>query len=160
VVGISNLNKRFLSYAVLLITISVMMDISAIAFAEGSSSSKSNRNDDEPPSLVVDNTPGTVNTGGELTFSANFTDNVSVVAVWVNYTYDSIRFHNSSMNNIFGETWSLTIIVNISATDIDYYFHFNDSANNTNTSATVTIDIIDTIPPVANAGEDKGVPQG
>ena len=118
------------------------------------------RADDEPPRLVVDNTPGTGNTGEELTFSANFTDNVSVIAVRVNYTYDNILFYNRSMNNTAGESWSLTITVNITATKIDYYFHFNDSANNTNTSVTERIDIIDIIPPVANAGADMSLPQG
>ena len=118
------------------------------------------RGDEEPPRLVIDNTPQTGTTGGELPFSANFTDNVSVVAVHVNYTYNDIHYHNLSMNNIAGEMWNLTITINVSAAYINYTFFYKDGANNTNTTAIRTVEVIDNIPPIADAGEDLEAPQG
>ena len=113
--------------------------------------------DSEPPVLVMDNTAPNCTTGGELTFSANFTDNVSVVAAYVNYTSGGTFFNNFSMDNVVGEMWNKTITVEITAVQINYTFYFKDGANNTNTTETKTITIIDTIPPVANAGDDISV---
>ena len=118
------------------------------------------RADTEPPSLAMDNTPGTGTTGGVFTFSANFTDNVGVTTVRVNYTYNGSFFHNLSMNNAAGNMWNRTVTVNVNATEMDYHFFFNDSANNTNTTSPKTVNIIDTIPPVAEAGADRTAPQG
>ena len=118
------------------------------------------RADSEPPSLAMDNTPGTGTTGGVFIFSANFTDNVGVTAVKVNYTYNGAFFHNMSMNNAAGDMWNRTITVNVNATEMDYHFFFNDGANNTNTTSPKTVQIIDTIPPIAHAGSDRTAPQG
>jgi len=118
------------------------------------------RADTEPPSLSVDNTPGNGSTGDLFTFSANFTDNVGVTAVRVNYTFSGTFFHNLSMNNAAGSMWNRTITVDVNATEMDYHFFFNDSANNTNTTSPKTVQIIDTIPPVAEAGADRTAPQG
>jgi len=118
------------------------------------------RADAELPSLAKDNTPGTGTTGGVFIFSANFTDNVGVTAVRVNFTYNGISFYNLSMDDAIGEMWNRTITVDVNATEMDYHFFFNDSANNTNATSPKTVQIIDTIPPVADAGADRTAPQG
>jgi len=118
------------------------------------------RADVEPPSLMIDNTPPNGTTGGVFTFSANFTDDVGVMAARVNYTYNGTFFYNLSMNNAAGDMWNRTITVNVNATEMDYHFFFNDSANNTNTTWPKTVQIIDTMPPVAHAGSDRTAPQG
>ena len=113
--------------------------------------------DSESPALVMDNTPPNCTTGGDLTFSANLTDNVSVVAACVNYTYGGIFFNNLSMDNVGGEMWNKTITVDVTAIRINYTFFFKDAANNTNITEMKTVGIIDTIPPVADAGKDIDV---
>ena len=110
--------------------------------------------DEEPPGLAVDSTPGNCTTGGELTFSANFTDNVSVVHVQVNYTYDGVVYANRSLDNTVGEMWNGTITVNASSVYINYSFFYRDGANNTNTTPIKRITIIDNIPPIADAGDN------
>ena len=114
---------------------------------------------DAPPSLVVDNTPSTANTGEMFNFSANFSDDFSVTDVYVNYTYDNNSYYNISMNNVFNETWNATITINQTALTLDYYFIYVDNATNTNSSQLTRITILDTIPPVSEAGPDIEVPQ-
>ena len=125
-----------------------------IAIANDTTEAYALLTDEEPPRLVIDNTPETGITGGEMTFSANFTDNVSVIAAYVNYTHNDIHFFNLSMNNIAGEMWNRTITINTSAAYINYSYFFKDDANNTNTTAIRKIVVIDNIPPIADAGDD------
>jgi len=115
--------------------------------------------DVEPPTLVINNTPIRADTGGSLTFSANFTDNVSVVAANVNYTYGRDVYFNLSMDHVSGEKWEKTITVNISAVAIEYFFHFKDGADNFNVSSPGWVVVNDTIRPVADAGNDMEVLQ-
>lgn len=75
--------------------------------------------DEEPPVLAVDNTPWETETGGELTFSVNVTDNSSVAEVRVNYTYGGPEYYNLSMNRTVGDTWNQTINVSIHAVFIN-----------------------------------------
>jgi len=109
--------------------------------------------DDEPPRMLVDSTPSTAETGGRLNFSAEFTDNVSIAEVRVNYTQLGAVF-NVSMEFQAGQTWNRTVTVDDNATSIGYHFYFRDTSNNTNVSQPRAVFVDDVIPPVADAGED------
>lgn len=115
--------------------------------------------DDEAPTIVNDTTPEHTDTGGLLTFSGNFTDNVGVSAVSVNYTFSLGRHINVSMDNSLVDLWEYSIIVNESAVQIDYFFFINDTSNNTNSTPVNSIRVNDIIPPVADAGVNFTVAQ-
>ena len=114
---------------------------------------------DTPPSLNVDNTSSTANTGGMFNFSVNFTDDFTISEVYVNYTYGVNFYYNISMNNVIDDIWNCTITIDQSALTLDYYFFYKDNASNINVTQLKRVTILDTIPPVSDAGDDVVVPQ-
>jgi len=112
------------------------------------------------PEMVVDNTPVSGETGELFTFSVNFTDPDTVSMVKVNYTYGQNIFFNESMNNIAGDMWNLTVQLSSNHTSLEYIFFSCDGSNDNSTTQQFSVSIIDIIPPVANGGPDRDVPQG
>jgi len=149
--------KLLKKYVVLILIIMLHMGITMDLFgnsSEGNAISPDRKRGDEPPTLIVDNTPSTANTGETFNFSANFSDDFTVSEVDVNYSYDGNLYQNISMNFIIQNMWNGTLKINQSASTLYYYYFYIDNASNTNTSQVKQITVIDTIPPVSDAGED------
>ncbi len=90
--------------------------------------------DNDLPILLKDNTPETSTTGEDFLFSAEFTDNINISSVWINYAFDSQDFFNVPLNNINSTLWTFKIRINSRATNLTYFFNFEDKANNKNTT--------------------------
>ena len=130
------------------------------------SAERSNRNgfelisDGEAPVMKEDLTPASTTTGGQLIFAGNFSDNINLTEVWVNYIFFKEGMenesHNESLNNIGDGIWQKEINVSANATAINYTYHFSDNSSLWNQTDNRTITVDDTIDPVANAGPDRG----
>ncbi len=115
--------------------------------------------DSEAPIMLEDLTPTSTDTGRQLTFAGNFSDNVNLTEVWVNYIFfteglENERF-NESLTNIGDCIWQEEINVSANATAINYTFHFSDNSSLWNQTDNRTITVNDTIDPIANAGPDR-----
>ena len=99
------------------------------------------------PELIANNTPDNGTTGDSFTFSANFTDNVNISSVMVNFTYDNATYFNISMTNIETVMWNLTIEMGREATYMYYFFYFEDPGRNYNMSFPSRVSVLDNDPP-------------
>ncbi len=118
--------------------------------------------DNDPPELVMDETPENATTGDEFVFTVNISDNIQVDFVNVTYSYDGFTYHNLSMNQLGDGKWNRTIIVESSVSAFEYHFYFGDDSNNTNSTQISNVDIhdndqptliIDNSSPYATTGE-------
>jgi len=82
-------------------------------------------------------------TGDPFTFVGNFSDNIVVSEVYVNYTINGVKFLPRSLVNEGDQSWTITIIIPPNGTNLSYHFHFRDNDGNTVTTSESSLEIMD-----------------
>ena len=100
--------------------------------------------DNDAPVLYSDISEDTTTTGDEFTFVAQFTDNIGISNVSVEYWQGEGEISNITMTHDGSDQFSLTILVNGSSLEsINYTFHVVDDQGNYLRCPIKTIQIID-----------------
>ncbi len=106
-----------------------------------------------PPFFGINGTASTATTGDTFLFSINVTDNVSVNAVSVNYTWpEAGQWFNKTMENIGGAVYNNISQMPTINTTITYYFWAINATDFTNTSGPGFVTVIDNDAPVPISG--------
>ena len=102
-----------------------------------------NVSDNDAPVFVSDNTTGIPTTGDPYTILVNAQDNIGVINLSVNYTFDGVTYQNESMYFDNDELWNRTINVSGNGTFLRYRFHISDAAGNTRGTSRPEINVRD-----------------
>ncbi|MBN1390451.1 MAG: hypothetical protein JXA22_07410 [Candidatus Thermoplasmatota archaeon] len=112
--------------------------------------------DNDPPTFLSDLSSENATTGDPFTFSAVMDDNVGILLVAVNITYNFHRFYSYNMSGS-GNSRQLQIILPSDAREVLYYwYYFTDGSGNSNESTMFNRSMIDNDPPVLMADLTKG----
>jgi parallel beta-helix repeat protein len=103
---------------------------------------------DEFPPEIVDNTLSKCYTGDSFTFNVSVFDNAFVSTVCIEYWYGSENHTNVSMNNVGGDFWEKTILIQNTLDILHYVIAANDTSNNWNNTDVKDITIYDNDKPV------------
>ena len=106
-----------------------------------------NVTDNDAPIFLNDNPPDLFTTGDNYSFLANFSDNIDLMEVYINYSYDDSVYYNRSLDRISKEMWSVDLTIDPSATWFRYYYWIVDYEHNYNMSTIREIQVIDNDPP-------------
>ena len=98
--------------------------------------------DNDNPSFAKDDSPIMGTTGDNYVFDVNVTDNIGVASVNVTWSHGGLS-GNNAMNNDGDGTWSLTIILDHSLSNLSYSIQVNDTSGNYSRNATETITVYD-----------------
>jgi parallel beta-helix repeat protein len=101
---------------------------------------------DEPQ--IVDNTPSVASAGHLFTFNSTITDNINVSATWVEYWYAAGGHTNVSMNNLAGDFWEKTIVIDDTLEVLHYFISANDTSDNWNITGVNVVTIYDNDDPL------------
>ncbi len=101
--------------------------------------------DNDLPVFGDDGTPAPATTGDPLTFSIVIEDNIGIMGADLNYRYGEGAY--SVIPLVPGEPWEVTIIVDDTLEDLEYFITVDDTSGNGNATAVRTITIIDNDPP-------------
>ena len=112
--------------------------------------------DNDLPVLITDSTQESPTTGEDFLFSARFTDNMNMAFARVGYAFDSSNFFNFSLVNENSTLWTFRIKINSRATNLTYFFYFEDEANNKNHTSSKTIPVRDNDVPVYLTDQTSG----
>ncbi|MDP6157032.1 MAG: PKD domain-containing protein, partial [Candidatus Thermoplasmatota archaeon] len=104
--------------------------------------------DNDLPFLENDNTGSFPTTGDAFTFVGNFSDNIEILEVYVNYSINGVEFLPRSLVNEEDQRWSITMIIPSNGTNLSYYFHFSDNDGNPVTTSETSLAIVDNDNPV------------
>jgi len=112
-----------------------------------------------PPPEIRDVTGDEAYTGEEFSIEAEVSSLVSMSDVRVEYRFDSGTMNNVSMDKDEG-VWRHVIDVPEDAVQLEYRIGVTDISGGSNHTALHTLDVIDIIPPVADAGDDVEIYAG
>ncbi len=99
--------------------------------------------DNDLPFILKDNTGSLPTTGDPFAFAGNFSDNIEVSEVYVNYSINGIEFLPRSLVNDEDQRWTITIIIPTNGTNLSYHFHFMDNDGNAVTTLESSLEIVD-----------------
>jgi PKD repeat protein len=108
-----------------------------------------------PPILISDDTEKVGYTGDLFSFSANFTDNVGIKDVYVEYWSNGTMHYNVSMYG--NSVYNLIILVPSDYTNLSYSFYANDTSGNILHSDVKSIPIYDNDPPMLDTNQTHSV---
>jgi len=119
--------------------------------------------DNDAPRFIEDKSDSEAGTGGQFDFTASFEDNVGVVRVDVIYSFDGVNYESDTMESNGEEIWNLSIVMPTYPTNMSYYFIASDYEENEFNSfdefGVYFVEVMDTIKPVAEAGDDGKIDQ-
>jgi len=108
--------------------------------------------DNDDPVLNSDNSPNSGTTGDNFVFDVSLSDNIDIDMVYVNWTHGGLS-GNDTMNDDGDGTWSLTIVLDDSLSDLFYYLWFNDTSGNIFVQSQQLIGINDNDAPVFDSDD-------
>ncbi len=112
-----------------------------------------------PPPEIYDRTTGEPATGDEFEFSVEVISSVEGMNVSVEYRFDDGSLNTVSME-LHNEVWSRVVEIPEDKVWLEYSVSAKDVGGTTNSTAFRTLEIVDTIPPMADAGDDIEVSVG
>jgi len=98
--------------------------------------------DTESPT-ITDYTVGIGYTGDMFAFNATITDLGGVSTAWVEYWYGIGTHTNVSMNNVAGDYWEKTLVIDDTLDILHYIISANDTSNNWNNTGVKNVTIYD-----------------
>ena len=111
---------------------------------------------------IKDFTPRIGYTGDSFSFDVNITDSGIVQNAYVEYWYGSGSHTNVSMNNIAGENWQKTIVIQDTIDKLHYIISAYDVSNNWNATEVKDVTIYDNDAPLIDdtspSNADAGYP--
>ncbi len=112
------------------------------------------------PTIIYTPNPSTQELGKKVNITTIVTDNVNVAEVWVQiFDPDDSELENITMNLLNSTDNYWYNITCFSLGNYEYIIWVKDSSENWN-FAVGSFSVQDTIPPIANAGSNKTIPQG
>jgi len=116
--------------------------------------------DNDPPTIVEDNTQWSASTGEKFEFLLRLSDISGIYRVFVYYN-DSIKLHEELLSETSVNIWNCTIIIPDNATFLTYSFIIEDDSNQRNTlyDPQYYLKVIDVITPTAFSGNDRTIEQ-
>ncbi len=97
-------------------------------------------------------------TGDECQFTVNARDNIEVVLVRVNYTYDEVHYHAQNLLYQGNEVWEGSILISNYSSTIIFSFLLMDLANNYHLTDTHLRTVQDNDPPVYHGSYSNDTP--
>ncbi len=116
--------------------------------------------DNDPPVFIADNTLNISTTGDNFTFSAKIFDNIEIVSAWVHYIINNKSDFRFNLTPKIDNTWIAIITMPVNATNLKYYYSFEDSSGNFINSSIINLSVLDNDAPISEAGEDKSIRLG
>jgi hypothetical protein len=89
-------------------------------------------------------------TDDNFIFNTTVTDNIEVTTVTIEYWYEFNNHVIANMENINGNYWDKTILIENTLNHLFYYISSNDRSNNSDSNTIREIIIIDNKPPIIN----------
>ena len=119
--------------------------------------------DNDPPQLIGYNTKVKPTVGENITLSFVITDNIGIRSASINYSINGLQRGIRILRySIESATWNITISLPLNGSFLKYHItamDVNDNILDTYDPQKEPIEIIDTIPPLANAGRNITIEQ-